>query len=65
MKASTPLIYAALATLLCAGPAWADHWHDDHKHWKKHAKHHGDDDHETTISIMTLRDAFSSRATCG
>jgi hypothetical protein len=44
MKASTPLIYAALATLLCAGPAWADHWHDDHKHWKKHAKHHGDDD---------------------
>jgi hypothetical protein len=39
-----PLAYAALATVLLGRPVWADHWHDDHDHWKKHAKHHGDDD---------------------
>src|SRR5262245_16907060 len=44
MTPSRPLVYAAFATLLLGAPAWADHWHDDDKHWKKHARHHGDDD---------------------
>ena len=44
MKSRKPLVCAALATFLSGAPAWADHWHDDHDHWKKHAKHHGDDD---------------------
>jgi len=44
MKSRQPLVYAALATFLCAGPAWADQWHEGHEHWKKHAKHHEDQD---------------------
>jgi hypothetical protein len=44
MKNRKSLLYAVFATLLFGAPAWADHWHDDHGHWKKHAKHHGDDD---------------------
>ena len=31
------LIYAAVSTLVLAGPAFAKHWHDEHG--KKHAKH--------------------------
>ena len=44
MTSLKPLYYAALATIVLSGPAWANHWHEDHDHWKKHAKHHGDDD---------------------
>jgi hypothetical protein len=40
MKAAA---FALLAVFLAA-PASAKHWHDDGRHWKKHAKHHGDDD---------------------
>jgi hypothetical protein len=49
MMRTRPLLYAALATLLLSGPAWADHWHDDDKHWKKHAKHHDDDDDDGNV----------------
>ena len=45
MTSTKPLMYPALAaTVLLVTPVWADHWHDDHDHWKKHAKHHDDDD---------------------
>jgi hypothetical protein len=33
-----------LLVLFLAAPAFADHWHDNGRHWKKHAKHHDDDD---------------------
>jgi hypothetical protein len=46
MLHTKPLIIAALATGLLSGPVWADHWHDDDKHWRKHATHHGDDEDE-------------------
>jgi len=38
------LIYATLASVFLSSPAWADHWHDDHDHWKKHATRHNDED---------------------
>ena len=43
------LIYAVLATVLIGRSAWADHWHDDHDHWQKHAKHHGDGDEDKDV----------------
>src|SRR5260370_7061729 len=39
-----PLVYVILSGLLMSGAAWAEHWHDDEDHWKKHAKHHDDGD---------------------
>ena len=63
MKSRQPLVYAALATFLCAGPAWADQWHEGHEHWKKHAKHHGDEDdddddfdHDAGVCFFQPRD---------
>jgi len=44
MATTRSLACAAIATVLLGGPVWADHSHDDDKHWKKHAKHHGDED---------------------
>ena len=49
MTSRKPLLYAALAIFLFGGPAWADHWHDDHKHWNKHAKQHGDEDEDNDV----------------
>src|SRR5262245_5111297 len=41
------LICATVAPVFLTGPAWADHWHDDHDHWTQHAKHHkGHDDRD-------------------
>ncbi len=39
-----PLVYVILSGLLMSGAAWAEHWHDDEDHWKKHDKHHDDGD---------------------
>ena len=47
MTRTAPVVCAALVTLVFSGAAWADHWHDDDKHWNKHAKHHGDDDDDS------------------
>ena len=47
MTRTRPVIYLVALTaglVLVGGPAWADHRHDDHDHWKKHAMHRGDDD---------------------
>ena len=39
-----PLAYLILSGILLAGPIRAEHWHEDHEHWNKHANHHGDAD---------------------
>ena len=41
-------MYAIVSSLLFTASAWANHWHGDGGHWKKHAKHeaHDDDDRE-------------------
>lgn len=62
MRRAKPLLYAVLATLLIGRPAWAQHWHDDHQHWKKHAKHHedwdddDDGDHIPRVCFFQPRD---------
>ena len=38
MATTRTVVFAAIATVLLGRPAWADHRHDDDKHWKKHAK---------------------------
>jgi hypothetical protein len=35
--------FAIGALLLSAVPASAQHWHDEHDHWLRHAKHHDDE----------------------
>jgi len=49
MATTRILVFAAIATVLLGPPVWADHRHDDDKHWKKHAKHHGDDDEDGDV----------------
>jgi hypothetical protein len=38
------IIGMTLAACLVSAPAFAKHWHEDHGHWKKHQKHHDEDD---------------------
>ena len=38
MATTRTVVFAAIATALLGGPVWADHRHDDDKHWKKQAK---------------------------
>ena len=51
MTEKTPLLSVALAAVLVliGRLAWADHWHDDHGHWKKHALHRGDDEDDREV----------------
>jgi len=37
------IIIAVAAACFLSAPAYAQHWHDDHERWDKHAKHHEDD----------------------
>jgi len=46
MPRRKPLMFAVLASVVLNGPVWAEHWHEDHDHWTKHAKHHSDDDED-------------------
>ena len=48
MKPRIGLSLAAVLVLF-GRPAWADHWHDDHDHWKKHAIHRDDDDDDRDV----------------
>ena len=38
------LIFAIVSSVLLSAPAWAQHWHEDGDHWKKHSKHEARDD---------------------
>src|SRR5690242_14558895 len=40
-----PLICLIFSGLLLNGPLAAKHWHEDQKHWNKHANHDDNDDH--------------------
>jgi len=39
-----PVIFLISAGLLLSAPLAAKHWHEDEKHWNKHAKPEDDDD---------------------
>jgi hypothetical protein len=38
------ILGAAVSLWLVSVPAYAQHWHDDHEHWQKHAKHQDDEE---------------------
>ena len=38
-----PLMYAIVASVLLSTPAWAEHWHENGDHWKKHESRDDDD----------------------
>ncbi len=40
------LTCALLSAALLGGPAFAEHWHEDHDHWKRHWEHRDDDDRD-------------------
>ena len=40
-----PLITLIVSGILLAGPVYAQHWHEDEKHWKQHGHGPDHDDH--------------------